>query len=67
MRRPKFQPGFSFRVVAVRTDDGIDPATLEAQLNAAGSDGFYPYKTLEDQPLAGGGRGWIIIFGRPED
>ncbi len=57
----------SFRVIALRTDNGVDPIALEQQLNAVGKDGFYPYATLEDQPLSGGGRGWIFIFGQPND
>lgn len=53
-----------FRVLAIRTDDGIDPADLEEQLNRAAEDGFFVMETIYDQPLRGGQKGHIFLLVR---
>ena len=54
----------AFRVIALPTDDGLDPVRLERELNEVAAEGFGPYTTLLDQPLSTGGRGSIFIFVR---
>jgi len=55
----------AFRVISVRTDEGIDPAHVEQLLNDAAEDGFYVVQTLFDQALSDGSRGHLFVLARP--
>jgi hypothetical protein len=53
-----------YRIITFPTNDGIDSAELEAQLNRVAAEGFQIHETYADQPLGGKQRGFLFILVR---